>query len=40
MLEQRPARNAGDGGDGGGCRLDVAGLNQIEGRLDEALAGP
>ena len=40
VLEQRPARNAGDGGDGRGSRLDVTRLNQIQSRLDEALASP
>jgi len=39
MLEQRPAGDAGDGGDRRGGRLDVAGLNQIERRLDQRLAG-
>ena len=39
VLEQRPARHAGDGGDGCRGRLDVAGLDQVQRRLDESLAG-
>ena len=40
MLEERAAGNAGDGGDGGRGRLDVAGLDEVQRRLDQGLAGP
>ena len=39
VLEQRPAGHAGDGGDGCRGRLDVAGLDQVQRRLDQSLAG-
>jgi hypothetical protein len=38
MLEQRPARHASNRRDGCRGRLDIAGLDQVERRLDESLA--
>lgn len=37
MLEEGPARKPGDGCDGTGRRLDIAGLDEIQGRLDQGL---
>jgi hypothetical protein len=40
VLEQRAAGNAGNGGDRGRGRFDVAGLDEIERRLDQRLTRP
>ena len=40
VLEERPARNPGDGRDRSGGRLDIAGLDKVQGRLDQSLASP
>ena len=39
VLEERPAGHAGDGGDCRRSRLDVAGLDEIQRRLDQGLSG-
>jgi hypothetical protein len=38
MLEQCAAGDAGNGRDGCRSRLDIAGLDQVQSRLDESLA--
>jgi hypothetical protein len=40
VLEQCAAGNAGNGRDGCRSRLDIAGLDQVQSRLDESLARP
>ena len=37
VLEKRPAGHAGDGGDRGRRWLDIAGLDQVQGGLNERL---
>ena len=39
VLEERAAGHAGDGRDGGRGRLDVTGLDEVQSRLNERLAG-
>ena len=39
VLEERAAGHAGDGGDGGRGRLDITGLDEVQSRLNERLAG-
>src|ERR1700704_1540028 len=39
VLEERATGHTGDGGDGGRGRLDITGLDEVQSRLNERLAG-